>query len=68
MSAIPADIMAAASSAMEKLNHRPHNYDIGKSIEGAILAERRRLARQVYDATFDDDILKIRRMMHDILA
>lgn len=42
MSAIPADIVAAASAAMETLDRRPHNYDIGKAIEGAILAERQR--------------------------
>ncbi|XHE12365.1 hypothetical protein PCC82_11250 [Agrobacterium deltaense] len=42
--------------------------EIHKWVNEAILAERQRLARQVYDATFDDDILKIRRMMHDILA
>ncbi len=63
---IPDDIAEVAASICA--NAGITDIHARKVFAAAILAERQRCARQVYDATFDDDILKIRRMMHDILA
>jgi len=38
------DVMHLANAVMDTLEKRPSNYDIGKAIEGAILAERQRHA------------------------
>ena len=41
---VPQDVVVAAAYQMNQLEHRPHNYDIGKAIERAILSERERHA------------------------
>ena len=49
---VPHDVVVAAAYQMNQLEHRPHNYDIGKAIERAILSERERHADVVAAAAY----------------
>ena len=63
---IPDDITEVAASICA--NAGITDSHARKVFAAAILAERQHLARQVYEATFDEDAIEIRRRMHDILS